>query len=218
MRQMLRFPVPNFGTGYVDVPQVEVPQVDIPDVSVAEVDLPEAGIPAAIVADVDVPDVSIPDVDVPDVGIPEVEATDLADTIEQVEVTGISTSTVAKTVIAGAAVAGIASVASEPATAVIATTSATAAVSREDLKNIRGIDAGIEDQLNRGGITSYSQIAAWSSSDVAMVQESLGIDGRVQQENWIEQAQVLAGGGQTIYSRSRGYEGRTCCCGNTRSA
>ena len=71
----------------------------------------------------------------------------------------------------------------------------------EDLKRIKGIGPEIERKLNVAGITRYAQIAAWSASDVARVNTALGQDGRVQHENWIEQAQILARDGETAFSR-----------------
>ena len=40
-------------------------------------------------------------------------------------------------------------------------------------------------------------------SDVERVEQSLGQKGRVNQENWIEQAQILAKGGETHYASRR---------------
>jgi predicted flap endonuclease-1-like 5' DNA nuclease len=76
----------------------------------------------------------------------------------------------------------------------------------QDLKRIQGIDAGTEARLNAFGVTRYDQIAAWLKPDVERVDQALGARGRVARENWIEQAQVLAKGGQTLYSvrRARG--------------
>ena len=74
---------------------------------------------------------------------------------------------------------------------------------RDDLQNISRIDAAIEQELNEAGVTQYAQIAAWNASDVAQVNAHFGVRGRVQKENWIEQAQILGAGGQTIYSRGR---------------
>ncbi|NOU07312.1 MAG: hypothetical protein HOO99_14140, partial [Hyphomicrobiaceae bacterium] len=80
------------------------------------------------------------------------------------------------------------------------TTPATVAV-RDDLKLIRSIDASIEGQINKLGFSTYRQLAQWKRSDVLSVNQALGFKGRVEQENWIEQAQVLASGGETEYSR-----------------
>ena len=67
----------------------------------------------------------------------------------------------------------------------------------QDLKRIRLIDAGIEASLNTLGVTRYEHIAAWLRDDVNKVSQALGIKGRINQENWIEQALILAKGGET---------------------
>jgi predicted flap endonuclease-1-like 5' DNA nuclease len=80
----------------------------------------------------------------------------------------------------------------------------------QDLKSIQGIDAATEVRLNGLGVTRYEQIAAWARTDVDRIGQALGKKGRVARENWIEQAQILARGGQTLFSvrRARG-EGST---------
>ncbi len=75
--------------------------------------------------------------------------------------------------------------------------------SPQDLKRIRLIDAALEAELNRQGIRRYDQIAGWMRSDVRRIAMALGIGGRINQENWIEQAGILAKGGETHYSARR---------------
>jgi|SRR5581483_435637 len=70
----------------------------------------------------------------------------------------------------------------------------------QDLKRIRQIDASLESGLNRLGVRRYEHIAAWLKPDVERVSRALGLGGRISQENWIEQAQVLAKGGETHYA------------------
>lgn len=71
----------------------------------------------------------------------------------------------------------------------------------EDLKRIRGIGVLIEKKLNSLGITSYEQVANWTAADVERISEVLDFKGRIERENWIEQARILASGGQTEFSR-----------------
>jgi predicted flap endonuclease-1-like 5' DNA nuclease len=73
----------------------------------------------------------------------------------------------------------------------------------QDLRRIRLIDAGIEARLNTLGVDRYDQIAAWTRDDVKRVGQALGLKGRINQENWIEQALILAKGGETHYSARR---------------
>ncbi|MFM9847748.1 MAG: hypothetical protein ACKVP3_11380 [Hyphomicrobiaceae bacterium] len=76
-----------------------------------------------------------------------------------------------------------------------------AVVGPDDLKRIYLIDAVVESQLNAIGVRGFAEIAQWTAADVARVSNELGFKGRVQNENWIEQAQVLAKGGETHYAR-----------------
>jgi predicted flap endonuclease-1-like 5' DNA nuclease len=71
----------------------------------------------------------------------------------------------------------------------------------DDLKRIRGIGVLIEKKLNSLGITSYEQVANWSAADVERLSDVLDFKGRIERENWIEQARILASGGQTEFSR-----------------
>jgi predicted flap endonuclease-1-like 5' DNA nuclease len=72
---------------------------------------------------------------------------------------------------------------------------------RENLQRIGGISAEIESVLNAHGVTRYSQVAGWGSADIGRLEGLLGFSGRISRENWIEQAQILANGGATAYSR-----------------
>lgn len=71
----------------------------------------------------------------------------------------------------------------------------------DDLKRIRGIGVLIEKKLNSLGITSYEQVANWTGEDVDRMSQTLDFKGRIERENWIEQARILASGGQTEFSR-----------------
>ena len=78
-----------------------------------------------------------------------------------------------------------------------------AAPETDDLTRIRGIDSELQQRLNELGVRRYAEIAAWKKDDVRRISQALGFRGRIQQENWIEQAQILMTGGETAYSRSR---------------
>jgi len=71
----------------------------------------------------------------------------------------------------------------------------------DDLKRIRGVGVLIEKKLNSIGIASYDQIANWTADDIAHVSEILDFRGRIERENWVEQARILCAGGQTEFSR-----------------
>jgi predicted flap endonuclease-1-like 5' DNA nuclease len=71
----------------------------------------------------------------------------------------------------------------------------------DDLKRIRGIGVLIEKKLNSMGVTAYEQIANWTAADIERVSHSLDFKGRIERENWVEQARILASGGATEFSR-----------------
>ena len=115
------------------------------------------------------------------------------------------------------AAAAVAAAARAPAPGAVATVvipkpapSAAGVSTPQDLKSIQGIDPATEARLNGLGISRYEQIAAWTRAEVDRIGQALGQKGRIARQNWIEQAQVLARGGQTLFSlrRARG-EGST---------
>jgi predicted flap endonuclease-1-like 5' DNA nuclease len=71
----------------------------------------------------------------------------------------------------------------------------------QDLKRIRGIGVLIEKKLNQLGVLTYDHIANWTAQDIERVSQSLDFKGRIERENWIEQARILSAGGQTEFSR-----------------
>src|SRR6185295_4488886 len=74
----------------------------------------------------------------------------------------------------------------------------------QDLKRIHAIDAATEAALNRLGIRRYDAISRWSSGDLERIAQALGIRRqRMNRENWIEQARMLATGVETHYARRR---------------
>ncbi|MBL8564876.1 MAG: hypothetical protein JNM89_04095 [Hyphomicrobiaceae bacterium] len=71
----------------------------------------------------------------------------------------------------------------------------------DDLKRIRGVGVLIEKKLNALGIKRYEQVASWTADDIEAISQSLDFRGRIERENWIEQARILAAGGHTEFSR-----------------
>lgn len=63
----------------------------------------------------------------------------------------------------------------------------------DDLKKISGVGPVLEKKLNALGITSYAQVAAFSADDIARVDDALNFKGRIERDNWLEQAKDLAG-------------------------
>lgn len=65
---------------------------------------------------------------------------------------------------------------------------------KDDLKKISGVGPRIEEKLNGMGVTTYAQIAAWTTADVKHIDETLSFRGRIDREKWIIQAKKLAKG------------------------
>ena len=59
----------------------------------------------------------------------------------------------------------------------------------------------IEKKLNSMGVVNYEQIADWTADDIGRISQSLDFKGRIERENWVEQARILASGGATEFSR-----------------
>ncbi len=66
----------------------------------------------------------------------------------------------------------------------------------DDLKKILGIGKVIEEQLDGMGIYHYRQIADFTADDINNVNEALAFPGRIERDEWIEQARLLAEGGE----------------------
>ena len=72
----------------------------------------------------------------------------------------------------------------------------------DDLKQIKGIGPKLEKLCNSLGFWHFDQVAAWTSDEVAWVDANLeGFKGRVTRDKWVEQAGVLASGGETEFSK-----------------
>lgn len=63
----------------------------------------------------------------------------------------------------------------------------------DDLKKISGVGPVLEKKLNALGITTYEQIVNFSEEDIARVDEVLNFKGRIERDNWVEQAKELSG-------------------------
>ena len=59
----------------------------------------------------------------------------------------------------------------------------------------------MQAQLNELGIRHFDDFRSLNAADLKTLNERLGLAGRIEQENWLGQAQVLATGGETYYSR-----------------
>jgi NADH-quinone oxidoreductase subunit E len=71
----------------------------------------------------------------------------------------------------------------------------------DDLKRIRGIGKVNEGRLNALGIWHFAQIGAWSREEIRWVGTYLAFPGRIDREDWVGQAKILAAGGDTAFSK-----------------
>ena len=72
----------------------------------------------------------------------------------------------------------------------------------DNLKEIKGVGPKLEQLLNSMGFFHFDQIANWTADEVAWVDANLvGFKGRVSRDNWVEQARILASGGETEFSK-----------------
>ena len=69
-----------------------------------------------------------------------------------------------------------------------------AAEEADDLTRINGIGPVIAEKLTKLGITTIAQLAAMSAADVERVDEELNFKGRIERENWVEQAREMVEG------------------------
>jgi len=65
----------------------------------------------------------------------------------------------------------------------------------DDLKKISGVGPVLEKKLNALGIATYAQIANFSAEDITRVDEALSFKGRIERDNWLDQAAELAKAG-----------------------
>jgi predicted flap endonuclease-1-like 5' DNA nuclease len=74
-----------------------------------------------------------------------------------------------------------------------AATAATAigVLEADDIEEIVGIGPVIGAHLREQGITTFAQIAAWTAQDATRIGDEIDFPGRVERENWIDQAREL---------------------------
>lgn len=83
-----------------------------------------------------------------------------------------------------------------------ATLAAARAEGADNLKLIKGVGPKLEAVLNGVGIYHFDQIADWTAAEVAWADNNLvGFKGRVSRDGWVDQARILAAGGETEFSK-----------------
>jgi large subunit ribosomal protein L19 len=61
----------------------------------------------------------------------------------------------------------------------------------DDLTQITTITAELAERLHGIGVIKFEQIANFSDDDIANVDEVLGLEGRIEKNDWVSQAQRL---------------------------
>ncbi len=62
----------------------------------------------------------------------------------------------------------------------------------DDLKKISGLGPKMESLLNEHGVFHFDQMAAWTSEEIAYMDEKLALKGRIERDGWVEQAKQFA--------------------------
>ncbi|UWP94301.1 NADH-quinone oxidoreductase subunit E [Aliiroseovarius crassostreae] len=70
----------------------------------------------------------------------------------------------------------------------------------DDLKQLKGVGPKLEQTLNELGFWHFDQIAKWTADEIAWVDDNLKFKGRIERDGWVEQAKILAEGGETAFS------------------
>lgn len=66
----------------------------------------------------------------------------------------------------------------------------------DDLKLIHGVGPVLENKLNELGIYHFRQIAKFEQRDIDLVNDATAFPGRIERDEWIDQAKNLAEGGE----------------------
>ncbi len=61
----------------------------------------------------------------------------------------------------------------------------------DDLKALTGVGPALEKKFHAAGITSLGQIAAMSDADIEAIEQELGISGKFEKGDWVNQARSL---------------------------
>ncbi len=70
----------------------------------------------------------------------------------------------------------------------------------DDLKRIKGVGPVMEKTLKELGIFHFHQIAAFTEDNIRWIDNNLAFPGRVNREQWVRQAGILAQGASTEFS------------------
>lgn len=72
---------------------------------------------------------------------------------------------------------------------------------KDNLKRIRGVGPKNEAALNKLGVFHFAQIASWKVKECQWMGSFMAFSGRIERENWVGQAKLLASGRDTDFSK-----------------
>ena len=78
----------------------------------------------------------------------------------------------------------------------------------DDLKLISGVGPKLEGTLNSLGIYTFKQVSAWKKAEREWVDGYLNFKGRIDRDDWVNQAKALAKGGAEEYFKVFGKKPR----------
>ncbi|WP_313601686.1 NADH-quinone oxidoreductase subunit E [Rhizobium sp.] len=78
----------------------------------------------------------------------------------------------------------------------------------DDLKLISGVGPKIEATLHELGIFTFAQVASWKKAEREWVDGYLNFKGRIERDDWLNQAKALAKGGEAEYIKVFGKKPR----------
>jgi len=87
----------------------------------------------------------------------------------------------------------------------------------DNLQQISGIGPKLEKTLNGLGFFHFDQIAGWNQDEVSWVDDNLRFKGRIDREEWIPQAKLLAAGDMDGFAKKYGTGGSKSKSGKTKS-
>lgn len=70
----------------------------------------------------------------------------------------------------------------------------------DDLKQLKGVGPKLEQTLNELGFWHFDQVAKWDADEISWVDDNLKFKGRIERDGWVDQAKILAEGGETAFS------------------
>jgi NADH-quinone oxidoreductase subunit E len=87
----------------------------------------------------------------------------------------------------------------------------------DNLQRISGVGPKLESTLHSLGFFHYDQIAAWTPDEVEWVNDHLRFKGRIERDEWIEQARLLAAGNEAAFAERFGSGGMKDASGRSRA-